>query len=74
MQTFTKALIDLVLVRRRSTSEVAANASTNRHDFLVSLEHALKRAGTRVMQAAHWQAEGQDEPDPELASSDPVAG
>ena len=37
MQTFSQALIDLVLgggVDR----EVAANAATNRHDFLVALE------------------------------------
>jgi hypothetical protein len=42
MQTFTRALIDLVLggvVDR----EVAADAATNRHDFLVALEHALKQ-------------------------------
>jgi twitching motility protein PilT len=42
MQTFTKALIDHV-VAGRVDSEVAANASTNRHDFLVSLEQAMKR-------------------------------
>jgi len=41
MQTFSQALISLVLggdVDR----EVAANAATNRHDFLVALEHAVK--------------------------------
>ena len=43
MQTFAQALIDLVLagvVER----ETAANASTNRHDFLVTLERAEKLA------------------------------
>jgi len=48
MQTFSKALIDLVLgdlVDR----ETAANAATNRHDFEIALEHALKsRAAMRA--------------------------
>ena len=48
MQTFSKALIDLVLgdlVDR----ETAANAATNRHDFEIALEHALKsRAALRA--------------------------
>ena len=42
MQTFTDALIALVLAREIDR-EVAANAATNRHDFLVALEQALKR-------------------------------
>ena len=42
MQTFTKALIDHVLAGTIDR-EVAANASTNRHDFLVALERALKQ-------------------------------
>jgi twitching motility protein PilT len=42
MQTFRQALIDLVLTGQIDR-EIAANASTNRHDFLVSLEGALKR-------------------------------
>jgi twitching motility protein PilT len=42
MQTFTKALIDHV-VAGRVDQEVAANAATNRHDFLVTLERALKQ-------------------------------
>ena len=53
MQTFSKALIDLVLddlVDR----ETAANASTNRHDFEIALEHALKsRAALRAAPEAH---------------------
>ena len=47
MQTFTQALIDA----RRSTSqvdrEVAANAATNRHDFVVALDRAVKAARRR---------------------------
>ena len=41
MQTFTQALIDLV-VSGLVDQEIAANAATNRHDFLVALERALK--------------------------------
>jgi len=42
MQTFTKALIDHVL-SGKVDREIAANAATNRHDFLVSLEQAIKK-------------------------------
>jgi twitching motility protein PilT len=42
MQTFSQALIDLV-VRGEVDRETAANASTNHHDFLVKLERALKQ-------------------------------
>jgi twitching motility protein PilT len=42
MQTFSQALIEHVL-SGVVDSEVAANAATNRHDFLVSLEQAVKR-------------------------------
>jgi twitching motility protein PilT len=42
MQTFTQALIELVLAGEIDR-EVAANSATNRHDFLVTLEQALKR-------------------------------
>jgi Tfp pilus assembly ATPase PilU len=41
MQTFTQALIDLV-VSGEVERELAANAATNRHDFLVALEAAEK--------------------------------
>jgi len=42
MQTFTQALIEHVL-SGAVDDETAANAATNRHDFLVSLEQAQKR-------------------------------
>jgi twitching motility protein PilT len=42
MQTFTQALIDHVLAGRVDR-EVAANAATNKHDFIVLLEQAIKR-------------------------------
>jgi twitching motility protein PilT len=41
MQTFTHALIEHVLAGNVD-EETAANAATNRHDFLVTLERALK--------------------------------
>ncbi len=41
MQTFMQALIDLV-VTGLVDHETAANAATNRHDFLVALDRALK--------------------------------
>jgi twitching motility protein PilT len=42
MQTFTQALIDHVL-SGKVDREVAANAATNRHDFLVAVEQAAKK-------------------------------
>src|SRR5919206_180049 len=47
MQTFEQALIDLV-VSGAIEEDVAANAATNQHDFLVSLEHALKRKAAGI--------------------------
>src|SRR2546428_2150768 len=55
MQSFTQALIDLV-VAEKVDEEVAANAATNRHDFLVALEHALKQKKVDV-RAAEKRAE-----------------
>jgi twitching motility protein PilT len=42
MQSFQQALINLVL-SNTVEAEVAANYSSNKHDFLVELDHALKR-------------------------------
>jgi twitching motility protein PilT len=42
MQTFTHALIEHVL-SGRVDREIAADAASNRHDFLVALEQAVKR-------------------------------
>ena len=48
MQTFSKALIELVLADLVDR-ETATNAATNRHDFEIALEHALKsRAALRA--------------------------
>jgi twitching motility protein PilT len=70
MQTFSKALIDKVLqgVVDRDT---AANASTNRHDFMVALEYAEKAQAAGIdhnapAAAAVEQEELEPEPEPEL--------
>jgi twitching motility protein PilT len=70
MQTFSQALIELVL-SGDVDREVAANASTNRHDFLVALEQALKRqaAGVktdRPVSEMEPEVEPGSEPMPEL--------
>jgi twitching motility protein PilT len=60
MQTFSKALIDLVLADLVDR-ETAANAATNRHDFEIALEHALKsRAALRAAPASE-ASEGPDD-------------
>jgi len=64
MQTFTEALIDHVL-SGEVDREVAANAATNRHDFLVSLEHALKRKAADERLAAAERGEEPPEAAPE---------
>jgi twitching motility protein PilT len=51
MQTFSRALIDLV-VAGKLDQEVAANGATNRHDFLIALEHALKKQAVESGSAA----------------------
>jgi twitching motility protein PilT len=58
MQTFTQALIDHVL-SGKVDREVAANAATNRHDFLVALEQAIKRRRAEDAKAAADAAQAQ---------------
>jgi twitching motility protein PilT len=61
MQTFSQALIALV-----SSGEIdrdtAANAATNKHDFLVSLEHALKHRDATEREAVEAET-AVDEPE-----------
>jgi twitching motility protein PilT len=74
MQSFTKALIDHVL-SGEVDREVAANASTNRHDFIVSLEQALKRqaAEERARQLEEGgEAQEASQPVPRLPEPDPL--
>jgi twitching motility protein PilT len=63
MQTFSDALIALV-VAGEIDSDAAANASTNRHDFLVALEHALKRKAAGIEHDRPQSEAAQDEPPP----------
>jgi twitching motility protein PilT len=69
MQTFTKALIDLVL-DKKVDSDVAANAASNRHDFLVALERAVKQ---RAVEVANTTEEGNDRPVPLRPPTAPAA-
>jgi twitching motility protein PilT len=75
MQTFTKSLIELV-VSGAVDKEVAANASTNRHDFLVTLERALKQQAVNVLQAAEEASrpEASELGIPELRVVQPLEG
>jgi twitching motility protein PilT len=75
MQTFQKALIDHVL-NGTVDRDVAANASTNRHDFMVALEYAEKAQSAGIDHNASSSAgalvsEPQNvpapEPEPEFA-------
>jgi twitching motility protein PilT len=61
MQTFSQSLIALV-IDGRVEREVAANAATNKHDFLVALERAEKQAAVDVAAEAAAVAEPEDEP------------
>ena len=67
MQTFSHALIHLVL-EDKVDREVAANAASNRHDFLIALERALKEraAAAAVQLDSVPDPEGDPEPEPPL--------
>jgi twitching motility protein PilT len=74
MQTFSQALIQHVLAGRVDR-EVAADAATNRHDFVVALEHALRRqnatAAEQAAEAAQVAAAEDDDAMPELRIATP---
>jgi twitching motility protein PilT len=69
MQTFTQALIDHVIAGNVE-NEVAANAATNRHDFLVTLERALKTDSAE--KRAVEQAENPPPEEPQLRIVSPA--
>ena len=64
MQTFTQALIAHVL-SGLGEREIAANAATNRHDFLVALERAEKQQAAEQAAAAAAIA-----PEPEVEAAE----
>ena len=72
MQNFTQALIQLVIAERVDR-EIAANAASNRHDFLVALERAVK---ADAVKAAAATDEADDRPVPlrERVAPAPAAG
>jgi twitching motility protein PilT len=70
MQTFSQALIELVLAGEVDR-ETAANASTNRHDFLVALDQALKRKAAGVV---NDRPVSEAEPEPPKPSQQPMPG
>jgi twitching motility protein PilT len=69
MQTFSKALIQLVL-EEKVDREVAANAASNRHDFLIALDRAVKERAA-VAHVADPEPESDDAPEP-AATPEPV--
>ena len=72
MQTFQQALIDHVL-SGRVERQIAANASTNAHDFMVALDHALKRQGaTAAKEQAEVEVAAVEEETPALRVVRPV--
>jgi twitching motility protein PilT len=72
MQTFTQALITHVLAGNVDR-EVAANAATSRHDFLVSLEQAEKQARADAAEAEDAAAAGPTTAEEPAAPVTPVA-
>jgi twitching motility protein PilT len=71
MQTFAQALLDLV-VAGEVDREVAANASTNQHDFLVALDQALKRKAAGVETDRPVSAMAEPEPKPADPAQQPM--
>jgi twitching motility protein PilT len=57
MQTFAQSLIKLVLAGEVDR-EVAANAATNRHDFIVALQHAEKERAAEEREATGSEGAG----------------
>jgi twitching motility protein PilT len=74
MQTFTKALIDLVLAGEVDR-DVAANAASNRHDFLIALDRSLKeQAVAAAEQKPVEPAESDEDPAEQRRPTLRVAG
>jgi twitching motility protein PilT len=69
MQTFEQALIDRVLAHELET-DIAADAATNKHDFLVALDRATKRRA----EAAQAQPMDTDRDDLDLGTGVAVPG
>ncbi|HEX3254735.1 MAG TPA: PilT/PilU family type 4a pilus ATPase [Gaiellaceae bacterium] len=72
MQSFSQHLVELVL-EGLVEDEVAANAATNRHDFEISVQQALKRRRVEEKAAAEAEAQQQAEEAPPEDEPDSVA-
>ena len=71
MQSYTRALLELVIAGRVDR-EVAADAATNRHNFLVELDKDFRAAGLPAKQAA--EAEAREQQAPEVEESPSLGG
>jgi hypothetical protein len=69
MQTFSAALIHLVL-DQKVDREVAANAASNRHDFLIALDRALKEETVAAAPSSEPEPEPEEEPEPAAEETD----
>jgi twitching motility protein PilT len=70
MQTFSAALIELVLAEKVDR-EVAANAASNRHDFLIALDRASKEQAAGAFTDLGPVPDPEPEPEPPADESDP---
>ena len=70
MQTFSDALVNLVL-EEMVDREVAANAASNRHDFLIALERALKEQAVKAAEL-NSVADPEEASEPETAADEAV--
>jgi twitching motility protein PilT len=73
MQTFQQALISKVL-EGAIDNDAAADASSNRHDFLVALERELKMQAIDMPAEPEPETEPEPEPDPAAAAGLRLAG
>jgi twitching motility protein PilT len=70
MQTFTQALIDLVL-DELVAREVAKNAAPNRHDFVIALEHAEKTRAAAAQTPSLVRTENGQPPEASESATEP---
>src|SRR5205814_8990432 len=68
MQTFSKALIQLML-EEEVDREIAANAASNRHDFLIALDRALEEQAAVAHLDSVADQDPDDEPEPAAAEA-----
>ena len=72
MQTFSKALIQLVL-EEKVDREVAANAASNRHDFLIALDRAVKQKAVETVADLGAEPESAEDAAEPVSTADETA-